>query len=380
MKSLEELIAREFPQTGDLIYLNHAGVAPWPARTAQAVKLFAEENVLTGARNYSAWIRKEDDLRLQLQRLINAPSPDEIALLKNTSEALSVVASGMDWQQGDNVVSTDQEFPSNRIVWQAQKRYGVEFREVNISNVPDAEQALISACDKYTRIMAVSSVQFGSGFKLNLERLGDYCHTHNIHFCVDAIQSIGAYAMDVQQIHADFVMADAHKWMLGPEGIALFYCSEQVRERLTLHQFGWHMVEDYTNYDTRDWQIAASARRFECGSSNMLGIHALSASLSLIEEVGIEIIEHKIRQNMDYLMENLELNPRIRLLTPRDAAQHAGIVTFIIDGVDIAKLHRQLLENNIICAHRMRGIRFSPHFYTSQEKIYKALEVLNIYI
>ncbi len=380
MKSLEELIALEFPQPEDLIYLNHAGVAPWPSRTATAVNLFAEENVLTGAMNYPAWVKKENELRRQIQSLINAPSADDIGLLKNTSEALSVVACGIDWHAGENVVSTDQEFPSNRIVWQAQKRHGVEFREVHISNAQDAEQALMSACNKNTRIMAVSSVQFGSGFKLNLARLGEYCHTHNIYFCVDAIQSIGAYAMDVQQIHADFVMADAHKWMLGPEGIALFYCSERVRERLTLRQFGWHMVEDYTNYDTKDWQIAASARRFECGSSNMLGIHALSASLSLIEEVGIAIIEHKIRQNVDDLMENLELKSRIRLLTPRDAARHAGIVTFIIDGVDMARLHRKLLENNIICAHRMGGIRFSPHFYTGQEKIYKALEILNFNI
>lgn len=378
MSEFEQLINTEFPLKDDIIYLNHAAVAPWPSRTAAAVRLFAEENVITGAMNYPAWVKKENGLRRQIQSLINAPSADDIGLLKNTSEALSVVACGIDWHAGENVVSTDQEFPSNRIVWQAQKRYGVEFREVNISNAPDAEQALMSACDKYTRVLAVSSVQFGSGFKLNLARLGEYCHTHNIHFCVDAIQSIGAHAMDVQQIYADFVMADAHKWMLGPEGIALFYCSERVRERLTLHQYGWHMVEDYTNYDSKDWRIAASARRFECGSSNMLGIHALSASLSLIEEVGIGIIEHKIRQNVDYLMVNLELNPRIRLLTPRDAARHAGIVTFIIDGVDMAQLHRQLLENNIICAYRMGGIRFSPHFYTAQEKICKALEILNL--
>ena len=379
MSEIEQLISIEFPLKDDIIYLNHAAVAPWPTRTAAAVRRFAEENVSTGAMNYPVWVKKENELRRQLQILINAPSPDNIALLKNTSEALSVVACGIDWQSGDNVVSTDQEFPSNRIVWQAQKKYGVEFREVNI-NTADPEQILISACDKHTRFLSVSSVQFGSGYKLNLARLGEFCRTHNILFCVDAIQSIGAHVLDVQKIQADFVMADAHKWMLCPEGIALFYCNEQSREQLTLQQYGWHMVEDYTNYDAKDWTMAASARRFECGSPNMLGIHALSASLSLIEEVGMEIIEHKIRQNVAYLMENLELNPRIRLLTPRDAARHAGIVTFIIDGVDMAQLHRRLQENYIICAHRMGGIRFSPHFYTGQEKIHKALDILNISI
>ena len=380
MNQLEQLINAEFPQKDGVVYLNHAAVAPWPSRTAAAVRQFAEENVITGAMNYPAWIKKENELRRQIQSLINAPSVDDIGLLKNTSEALSVVAFGIDWHAGDNIVSTDQEFPSNRIVWQAQKRSGVGFREVNISNTTDPEQALISACDKHTRLLAVSSVQFGSGFKLDLVRLGEFCHTHDILFCVDAIQSIGAHSVDVQQINADFVMADAHKWMLGPEGIALFYSSKQARERLTLHQFGWHMVEDYTNYDSKDWQIATSARRFECGSSNMLGIHALSASLSLIAEAGIEVIEHHIKQNVDYLLENLQHNSRVRLLTPRDTTRRAGIVTFVIDGVDMVHLHRQLLENNIICAHRMGGIRFSPHFYTSQEKINKTLDILYLNI
>jgi selenocysteine lyase/cysteine desulfurase len=140
------------------------------------------------------------------------------------------------------------------------------------------------------------------------------------------------------------------------------------------------MVEDCGNYDRKDWEIARSARRFECGSSNMLGIHALSASLSLIEEVGIDVIEEKIRDKIDYLIEYLTRDRRIRLLTPRNPQRRAGILTFTIDGLNMANLHRKLMDNNIICAHRMGGIRFSPHFYTSQEKIDKALEILSISI
>lgn len=378
MSQLEQLIIEEFPQKEDIVYLNHAAVAPWPVRTANAVKQFAEENVLTGAMNYPAWVKKETGLRHQSQQLLNAPSSEDIALLKNTSEALSIVACGINWKAGNNVVSTNQEFPSNRIVWQAQQRHGVEFREVEIMDTDDPEQALINACNNDTRVLAVSSVQFGTGLRLDLEILGDYCRQNNVLFCVDAIQSIGAHAIDVQKIQADFVMADAHKWMLGPEGIAVFYCNNRVRDELRLNQYGWHMVEDCGNYDRKDWEIARTARRFECGSSNMLGIHALSASLSLIEEVGINVIEAEIHNKMDYLIENLTFDSRISLLTPRDASRRAGILTFTIDGSDMAKLHSKLMKNNIICAHRMGGIRFSPHFYTSQEKIDKALEILTI--
>jgi selenocysteine lyase/cysteine desulfurase len=380
LNPLEQIILNEFPQKDEIVYLNHAAVAPWPLRTATAVRQFAEENVVTGAMHYPVWVKKETELRHQCQRLLNAPSFEDIALLKNTSEALSVVACGINWKTGNNVVSTNQEFPSNRIVWQAQQRHGVEFREVDIINTATPEQALMDACDRNTRVLAVSSVQFGTGFRLDLEMLGDYCRQNNVLFCVDAIQSIGAYAVDVQKIHADFVMADAHKWMLGPEGVAVFYCNSRVRDELKLNQFGWHMVEDCGNYDRKDWEIARSARRFECGSSNMLGIHALSASLSLIEEVGIDVIEEKIRDKIDYLIEYLTRDRRIRLLTPRNPQRRAGILTFTIDGLNMANLHRKLMDNNIICAHRMGGIRFSPHFYTSQEKIDKALEILSISI
>lgn len=371
---IDDLITQEFPQEGDLVYLNHAAVSPWPRRSCDAVCKFAGENMRTGAKNYPQWLQHELLLRQQLQQLINAPSTDDIALVKNTSEALSMVASGIDWRPGDNVVSTDQEFPSNRIPWQAQQREGVEFREVNI-NVPDPEDALMKACDQHTRVLAVSSVQFGSGIRLDLERLGRFCRKLGILFCIDAIQSIGAHVIDVQSIEADFVMADAHKWMLGPEGIGLFYSCPDRRDQLRLYEFGWHMVQNTGDYDRKDWQIASSARRFECGSPNMLGGYALSASVSLILEVGMVTIEEKIRENTGLLIDGLQ-RPGITLLSPVPAQRRAGIVTFKITDRDMAALHRTLLQENIICAHRYGGIRFSPHFYTSPKKINNALEVI----
>jgi len=368
-------LAIEFPLDDKMIYLNHAAVAPWPLRTANAVRQFAEENIVYGASRYPDWVSKETELRGQLMKLINAPSIDDIALLKNTSEALSVVASGLKWQAGDNVVSTDEEFPSNRIPWQAQAKHGVELREINL-NDSDPEAALISACDHRTRIMAVSSVQYASGLRLDLGRLGKFCRKEHILFCVDAIQSLGAYEVDAQAIMADFMMADAHKWMLGPEGIALFYCREEIRGQLELYQYGWHMVENPGNYDAKIWQPAASAKRFECGSPNMLGVHAFSASLALLENMGMENIDRITMKNTSYLIDSISNISSALIKTPMSPTRHAGIVSFSINQGDNPVIHQELVRQGVICAFRGGCIRFSPHFYTSRDKIDEALEIL----
>jgi cysteine desulfurase / selenocysteine lyase len=375
----ETLLAEEFPHEEGLIYLNHAAVAPWPARTAKAVIAFAEENIHFGASRYPQWIKKEDQLRGQLQRLINAPSADDIALLKNTSEGLSIVAGGIAWQSGDNIVSSDEEFPSNRIPWEAQGVHGVEFRQVNLKG-DDPEAALIQACNGKTRLLTISSVQYASGLKLDLARLGEFCRSNSILFCVDAIQSIGAIRLNVQAIHADFVMADGHKWMLGPEGVALFYARPESRDQLQLHQHGWHMVESAGNYDLKTWKPAINAKRFECGSNNMMGIHALSASISLLEELGMDRIEKDLMHITSYLIDQLMLLQGVELLTPNSAKARAGIVSFRFEGKDHGLIHQTLMKNEVICAHRGGGIRFSPHFYTSRKIIDKALEIISLTI
>ncbi|MBD3609604.1 MAG: aminotransferase class V-fold PLP-dependent enzyme, partial [Gammaproteobacteria bacterium] len=271
----------EFPLEDDILYLNHAAVSPWPKRAHDAVVQFSHDNMTVGSRHYLQWMQTEQTLKQQLARLINAPSADDIALLKNTSEALSVVAYGIDWRHGDNIVSSDEEFPSNRIIWQSLEAQGVSLRQANLADESSPEDALFAQVDKNTRMIAISSVQYASGLKMDLKRIGEYCQQRNILFCVDAIQSIGAVEFDVQACHIDFAMADGHKWMLGPEGLALFYVRPALRDTLQLKQFGWHMTEDYLNFDAREWQAASNARRFECGSPNMLAAHALQASTSL---------------------------------------------------------------------------------------------------
>ena len=368
-------IRDEFPQADGLIYLNHAAVAPWPRRTQEAVTAFARENVSYGASRYHLFIATEQRLRERLKTLINAPATDDIALLKNTSEALSVVASGIRWRRGDNVVTSAEEFPSNRIPWEAQQGRGISLKQVDLRE-GNPEQALMAACDRRTRVLTISSVQFSSGIRLDLELLGEFCNNNNVLFCVDAIQSIGAHVLDVQKIRADFVMADAHKWMLGPEGLALFYCSEAARDELDLYQYGWHMTANPDDFDSKTWEPAAGARRFEPGSNNLLGSHALAASLSLIEELGMTHIETELEARVSYLLARLAGDERVNVITPAPPRRRAGIVAFQVTGRDQGQLHKQLLEHKVLCALRGGAIRFSPHYYVSMEKIDKSLDIL----
>lgn len=356
----------EFPLDQGLIYLNHAAVGVWPKRTAEAVKAFAGQNMHRGAADYPEWLKTERELRGRLKRLVNAASTDDIALCKNTSEALSLIAYGIDWQAGDNIVSTDQEFPSNRIVWESLIDKGVELRLADISG-DDPEAAMLAMCDENTRLLSVSSVQYGTGLRMDLNRLGAFCHEQNILFCVDAIQSLGAIQFDAQACRADFIVADGHKWLLGPEGLAVFYSRPEARHQLQLNQFGWHMVERAGDFDAQDWTPARSARRFEPGSPNMLGIYALNASLSLFEEIGMDVIEKAVLDNAQAVMEWVAAESQLELITTPEPGRFAGIVTFRKKGLDReghAALYRKLMATGVICANRAGGIRFAPHFYS----------------
>jgi len=358
-------LSMEFPLDKELTYLNHAAVGVWPRRTADAVKAFAEENMRQGAADYPRWMKTERELRGRLARLVHAPAHDDIALVKNTSEALSLIAYGLNWQPGDNIVSSSQEFPSNRMVWESLQTQGVELRLADIG-CDDPEAAMLALCDENTRLLTVSSVQYGTGLRMNINRLGQFCHDQGILFCIDAIQSLGALQFDALACHADFVVADGHKWMLGPEGLALFYSTPEARNQLSLSQYGWHMAERAGDFDATEWSPATAARRFEPGSPNMLGIHALNASLSLLEDIGMAQVESGVLANAGSLMGWVDSNPDLELITPAAPGRYAGIVTFRckrLDQAGHAQLYRKLMKAGVVCAHRAGGIRFSPHFY-----------------
>jgi len=371
-----DLIKKEFNLRNDLIYLNHAGVSPWPLRTARAVRNFAEENMSQGSLGYPDWLRVESALRMQARQLLNAPSKEDIALLKNTSEAISAVAYGLDWSPGDNVVSSDQEFPSNRIVWQSLSVNGVEFREADLGSGASPEDALFSLVNDRTKLLTISSVQYSTGLKMDLERIGQFCRQRGVLFCVDAIQSLGAVQFDVQKTRADFLMADGHKWMIGPEGLALFYSRPEARDRLRLNQFGWHMVEEMGDFDRRDWTAAKTARRFECGSPNMLGIYALNASLSLLLEAGMDKVESEVLKRIEYLFDKITSVPVLELITPGVTNRYAGIVTFRHRDIDNNILYNYLMQNKVMCAPRSGGIRLSPHFYTPYEQLDQVIDMV----
>jgi selenocysteine lyase/cysteine desulfurase len=365
----------EFPQLPGLRYLNHAAVSPWPQRAVDAVSRFASENARSGARDYPAWLQVERRLRERLQRLLNAPSCADIALVKNTSEALSFVAFGLDWRPGDQVVISDEEFPSNRIVWEALAPFGVEVVQVNLHS-GDAETALLAACGPRTRLMAISAVQYASGLRLDLPRLGQGCQTRGVLLCIDAIQQLGALPFDVQASQCAFAMADGHKWLLGPEGLGVFYCRSDLRAQLKLHEYGWHMLEHAGDYQRTSWEPAHSARRFECGSPNMLGAMALEASLSLLEEVGMNEVERALHERVQWLLDGLGKIPGAHLHSAVEPQQRAGILTFCLDGRDNQSLYQQLRDEQVICAQRGAGIRLSPHFYTDPGVIEDTLALL----
>ncbi|NEV62621.1 aminotransferase class V-fold PLP-dependent enzyme [Thiorhodococcus minor] len=369
-------MTEEFPLAPDLCHLNHAAVGPWPRRTAEAVARFAEENASQGSVGYPQWLGVEQRLRERLARLIAAESADDIALAKNTSEALSIIAHGLSWSPGDNIVGIRQEFPSNRIVWESLADRGVEWRALDLAASSDPEPDLLALCDASTRMIAVSWVQYASGLRLDLEGIGAFCRANDILFCVDAIQGLGALPFDLASTRADFVVADGHKWMLGPEGVALLYVRPELRDTLSLHQFGWHMVEHCGDFDRTHWTPAASARRFECGSPNLLGVHALEASLSLLEEVGMNKVWEGIQARADHLIALIDRRG-FDLVTPRESERRAGILTFRVPGVASDHLYPALMGRRVLCAHRGGGIRFSPHFYTPLEVIDRAMETLD---
>jgi len=363
----------DFDLQPDLLYLNHAAVSPWPRRAVDAVQRFAAENGATGSKHYPRWLATEARLRERLAALIGAADAGDIALAKSTSEALSVVAAGLPWRNGDNVVGIAQEFPSNRVVWQALAEHGVTWRALDLYASTDPEGDLLALCDTRTRVLAVSWVQYARGLRLDLARLGAGCRERGILLCVDGIQGLGALPFDLSRTPVDFLVADGHKWMLGPEGLALFWCRPALRDGLRLSQFGWHMVEDMGDFDRDDWRPAPDARRFECGSPNLLGVHALEASLSLLQDAGMDEVGRAVAERAARLLELID-GHGLELLSPRDAARRAGIVTFRVPDVDQQALYRALMQQDLMCASRGGGIRFSPHFYTPMEHLERAIE------
>ncbi len=358
------------------MYFNHAAVGPWPRCTAEAVQGFAEENMREGSLAYREWYARENELRKQLAALTGTPGTDNIALLKNTTEGICAVAFGLDWRDTDNIVLPQGEFPSNRLPWLAQAARGVEIREIDIRNAPHAETALLEALDGNTRLLTVSAVQWDDGFRLDLPLLGEACRKRGILFFVDAIQQLGALPLDVEASHIDFLAADAHKWLLAPEGIAVFYSREESRAQLQLLQQGWHMFDQPWQFEREDWTPSRSARKFEAGSPNTMGQAAFHASTRLLLEYGMANVGRRVLANTDHLVRRLQKLPGVQSGSSKMPDRQSGIVCFKHDRVATAALHRQLTQAGVSCVVRGSAIRLSPHFYQGEPEIEAFFRIL----
>ena len=367
-------IRLEFPVVQRCTYLNHAAVGTLPTRAREAVRAYVEDFNEHAASNYRDWEAAIETARSRAARLINA-TPEQIAFVKNTTEGLCFAANGIDWRSGDNVVLNDLEFPSNVYPWLNLAQYGVETRMVESVDGRLTVDSIAERIDGRTRAVSISHVEFGNGFRNDLAAIGALCREQDVCFVVDAIQSLGQTPVDVEEMSIDLLTADGHKWLLSPEGIGIFYCAPHLTDRLRLYETGWNSVADAGNYDAYDPTPAPTARRFECGSHNTLGIHALGASLDLLLEVGIEAVQERLRLLTDRLVDGLR-DAGYRVLSPRGASEWSGIVTFDSPVHETEALHRTLRSHRIIGARRGGGIRISPHFYNTEEEVLRVVDAL----
>jgi selenocysteine lyase/cysteine desulfurase len=373
---LQRLIDQQFPSLRTMVYANHAAISPWARVTQEAVQDFATEICELGPLRAGQWLTRESGLRNRIAGMLNAPSGEDVALLKNTTEGICMVTNGIDWQPGDNLVTPASEFVSNQMAWDRMAGRGVEIRKVDILGSDDPERDLLDCLDQRTRVLTVSAVQWDSGFRLDLEKLGDGCRDEQCLFFVDAIQQIGALKTDVQASGIDVLCASAHKWQMGPEGIAIFYCNEATRQTLELSQYGWRMLDDPYRFNRPDREPSATARRFEAGSPNTMGQAALFASLGLLEEVGFDEVERRILENTQQMTRAFRHMAALELRSSPVPERHSGIVCFEPLNKEPESVRRKLSKSGCFAAVRGSAVRISPHFYQHGQAVERLLNAI----
>ena len=370
-KKLFEIYRDEFPVTKDYVYLDHAGVAPVSLRGKRAVEKFLSEATESGMFNYKQWMDRVEEVRRSCAILTGA-EPEEIAFVKNTSQGISIVAEGLDWKEGDNLLVCEKDFPSNIYPWLNLKRKGVEIRVVPSQNERILLEDIELLIDSRTKLLTVSSVNFSSGFKIDLEVVGRLCKGKGILFFVDAIQSLGVIPMDVNEFKIDFLAADGHKWLLSPEGTGIFYCRKELAPRINPPLIGWKSIINESDYDHVDFRLKTNALRFEEGSLNVMGIYALGAAIDLLVEVGIDRIQARVIELGDLIIREAEKRD-FQVRTPKSKEERGGIIS-IIGNFDPINVKDRLKEEGILVNVRGGAIRISPHFYNTE---YEVLRLFN---
>jgi selenocysteine lyase/cysteine desulfurase len=375
--SNEELRQHEFPVAKNKIFLAHAGVCPLPRRVADAIAECARQGTLGDQEAFM--LHRLDDARKLAAQLLNCQS-DEIALVGPTSLGLSFVAAGLKFRKGDNILIYHDDYPSNVYPWMALAQRGVEVRLLNTRGL-GAIRAIdvMGQVDENTRLVALASCHFISGFRIEIEKIGKYLRERGILFCLDAIQTLGAFPTTVE--HVDFLAADAHKWLLGPCGAGIFYVRRELQEKLNPPIYGWHNVRSPNFVAQEQIVFHSGAKKYEAGTQNLVGLVGLIASMELALEIGVENIAAELLRKRAWLVPALQKKGFTVLNADSKTENASGIVSFFQVGKDLTELNKKLSEAGIVASLRTNRagqnfIRLSPHFYNTDAELQCVLELL----
>jgi cysteine desulfurase/selenocysteine lyase len=373
----EELRRHEFPVAKNKIFLAHAGVCPLPRRVAQAMNDCANEATLGDQEAFV--LHRLADVRNAGAKLLNC-QPDEVSLVGPTSLGLSLVAAGLNFRKGDSVLIYHDDYPSNVYPWMALAAKGVQVRLINTRGLGIIRAVdVMGQVDESTKLVALASNHFISGFRLEHEAIGQFLHERNVLFCLDGIQTLGAFPTPVD--HVDFLAADAHKWLLGPCGAGVLYVKSDLQEKLNPPIYGWHNVRNPNFVAQEKIEFKAGAAKFEAGTHNLIGVIGLLTAMELVLELGVENIARELLRKRGWLVNALrEKNYAVLNAGPKiDNA--SGITAFFQPGQDMAPLHQKLTAANVIASLRtdrkgQKYIRLSPHFYNTDAELQRVLELL----
>jgi len=363
----------EFAVTRDYVYLNHASAGVLPRSSVAAIDEFLLRHAEAGMLGTYPYDERMPEFRERIAGFIGARGT-EIAIAPNTSAAANVVAAGIDWQPGDEVVLCDNEFPANAIPWVALRRRGVNVRLIQTARRRLTPDVLAEELTPRTRAVAVSWVSYADGYRHDLRALAGVAHECGAYFCVDAIQGLGVFPVDVADAGVDAFFAGGAKWMLSLHGIAVLYLGPRVRDRLALAMPGWRSLEDMWDFHNYEQPFSREAMRFEAGTPNLIGTLSLVSAIGLLERCGDALAAHVLALT-DRLCDGLR-SLGAQLATLRGDGISSGIVTFSIPGYDSMELGRALQDRKIVTTYRPSGIRVSPHGYNTATEIDVLLENL----
>jgi cysteine desulfurase / selenocysteine lyase len=370
----EKLRRDEFPITERWAYFDHAAVSPLPRRSRDRLVAWAEDQAANGVTDWLAWERKLGTLREDAARLIHADN-DEIAFVGSTTLGIGLVAEGFPWREGDSVVTAAEEYPSNLYPWMNLASRGVTLRTVPSRDGRVWVEDLAAAMDATTRVLTISHVEFASGFRNDLDALGNLCRERGVALFVDAIQGLGPLTIDVQRTPIDFLCADGHKWLLGPEGAGLLYIRRDWIERLRPIGVGWHSVVTSYNAETLEMRLKPNAQRWEGGSYIMPGLQALGASLGLLNEIGYANVSARILDRAHAVRE-IARSAGWRIYGSERPEDQAGIVALTREGVDPDSFVRRARDRGIALASRRGRVRISAHIYNNSDDLGRLAEIL----